>query len=130
MSIIAITVMIMICSVLMYSFEHKEQPEVFSNGFSGVVYSIQTMIDADSEIAPVTAIGQALSTLMLLLGGCMFGVPVAIIATGFEDMIAEQAGEEEESNSEIYETLKMYDSMSESDKKRFKKILLVDEEES
>ena len=129
MSIIAITVMILICSVLMYSFENKEQPEVFSNGFSGVVYSIQTMIDSGSDIEPVTPIGQGLSTLMLLLGGCMFGVPIAIIATGFEDMIAEQAGDDEEEATEIYETLKMYDGMSESDKQRFKKIIEVQTEE-
>ena len=130
MSIIAMVVMIMICSVLMYSFENKEQPEVFTNGFSGVVYSLETMLDADSEISAVTPIGQALSTLMLLLGGCMIGVPIAIIATGFEDMIAEQAGdvEEEEENTEIYETLKMYDGMSEDDKERFKKIISIEEE--
>jgi len=121
MSLIAITVMIMICSVLMYSFEHKAQPEVFQNGFSGVVYSIQTMVDTDSDVSPVTPIGQALSTVMLLLGGCMIGVPIAIIATGFEDMIAEQAGDEED--TEIYETLRMYDGMSDDDKIRFRKIL-------
>ena len=129
MSIIAMVVMIMICSVLMYSFENKEQPEVFTNGFSGVVYSLETMLDADSEISAVTPIGQALSTLMLLLGGCMIGVPIAIIATGFEDMIAEQAGDaEEEEDTEIYETLKMYDGMSEDDKERFKKIISIEEE--
>lgn len=122
MSLIAISAMIIICSVLMYSFESKEQPEVFKNGFSGVFYSIQTMLDADSEIAPVTPIGQALSTVMLLLGGCIFGVPVAIIATGFEDMIAEQAGDDSE-DAEIYETLRLYDNMSDEDKERFRKIL-------
>ena len=82
------------------------------------------MVDADSDISPVTPIGQALSTLMLLLGGCMFGVPVAIIATGFEDMITEQAGDEED--AEIYETLKMYDGMSDSDKERFKRIIEIE----
>lgn len=127
MSIIAIAILIMICSVLMYSFENKLQPDVFSNGFSGIVYSIQTMIDSDTDISPMTSIGQALSTVMLLLGGCIFGVPVAIIATGFEDMIAEQAGEEE--NTEIYETLKLYDSMSDEDKKRFRRIVESDREE-
>jgi len=128
MSVIAISVMIVICSVLMYSFESKEQPEVFTNGLSGVIYSIQTMIDVDAEIAPVTPIGRGLSTLMLLLGGCMFGVPIAIVATGFEDMIAEQAGDTEE-NTEIYETLKMYDGMSEADKERFKRIIAIKTEE-
>ena len=124
MSIIAISVIIAICSVLMYSFENKEQPEVFKNGFSGIWYSIQTLMSTESDIGPVTPIGQALATAMLLLGGCMFGVPVAIIATGFEDMIAEQAGDDEEvENTEIYETLKLYDGMSEENKARFRKIL-------
>lgn len=127
MSIIAIAAIMTICSVLMYSFESKEQPEIFRNGFSGIWYSIQTMIDADSDIAPVTPMGQALSTAMLLLGGCMFGVPVAIIATGFEDMIAEQAGEDDAEKTEIYETLKLYDGMSEESKKRFRKILESEE---
>ncbi len=125
MSVIAITVMILICSILMYSFENKEQPDVFLNGFSGVAYVIQTMLETDPEISPQTPIGQALSTLMLLLGGCMFGVPVTIIATGFEDMIAEQAGDTEEASTEIYQTLKMYDAMSETDKQRFRKIIEI-----
>ena len=126
MSIVAIAVMISICSVLMYSFENKEQPEVFTNGFSGIMYCLQVMIDSDTDFAPVTAIGQALSTLMLLLGGCMFGVPVAIVATGFEDMIAEQAGEEED--TEIYEALRLYDALSDENKARFARILASDKE--
>ncbi|MBO5415515.1 MAG: ion transporter [Clostridia bacterium] len=126
MSLVAMTVMIMICSVLMYSFESKEQPDVFTNGFSGVYYSFQTMIASDADIEPVTPIGQTLATLMMLLGGCMIGVPVAIVATGFEDMIAEQAGEEPEENTEIYETLKLYDGLSESDKARFKSIIEIE----
>ena len=124
MSIVAILAIIMICSILMYSFENKEQPEIFTNGFSGIWYSIQMLADADTEIAPVTPMGQILSTLMLLLGGCMFGVPLAIIGTGFEDMIEEQAGDEKE--EEIYEVLRMYDSLSDEDKLRLEDIILLD----
>ena len=120
LSIIAMIIMILICSVLMYSFENKEQPEIFSNGFSAVLYCFQMMADADSEVTAITPIGQVLSIVMLLLGGCMLGVPVAIVATGFEDMIAEQSGDEE---SDVYEVMKMYDSLSEEDKKRFAKII-------
>ena len=127
LSVIAICVMIVICSVLMYSFENKKQPEVFNNGFSGIYYSFQVLMGEDGETEPVTAIGQGLATLMLLLGGCMFGVPVAIISTGFEDMIAEQAGQEEES-ADIYEILKQYDELSDTDKKRVRAYISVDAE--
>jgi voltage-gated potassium channel len=127
MSLIAIAVLIVICSVLIYSFENKAQPEVFENGFSGMVYVVQALVEVDSDVAPVTVIGQALSTLMLLLGGCMFGVPVAIVSTGFEDMIAEQAGEEEAS-ADLYELLRQYDSLGEHDKKRVRAYITADEE--
>ena len=126
MSIIAIIVLILICSVLLYSFESKEQPEIFTNAFSGIWFSLQTMLDAETDLKLVTPIGQALSTLMLLLGGCAIGVPVAIIATGFEDMIAEQAGEEEE--QDLYELLRSYDALSEEEKKRFRKLIDTTEE--
>ena len=119
--------MIVICSVLMYSFESKEQPEAFSNGFSGIYYSFQVLMGGDGEFEPVTAIGKGLTTLMLLLGGCMFGVPVAIVSTGFEDMIAEQAGEEEKA-PDLYELLKQYDALSDTDKKHFRAYTSVDGE--
>ncbi len=131
MSIIAILVLISICSVLMYSVENKEQPEVFANAFSGLWYSIQTMLDSESEIAPVTPAGQALSTVMLLLGGCIFGVPVAIIATGFEDMIAEQAGEDKDAHpdTDLFELLRQYDSLPADKKQRFLHLAQADLEE-
>ena len=116
MSLVAIAIMITICSVLMYSFESVAQPEVFSNGFSGIYYCFQMVISEQTNIEPQTLAGQVLSTAMLLLGGCMLGVPVAIVATGFEDMIAEQAGVEGE--GKIYEVLKAYDSLSDTEKKR------------
>lgn len=126
MSFIAIIVFILICSVLLYSFESKEQPQIFTNAFSGVWFCLQTMLDADTDLTLVTPIGQALSTLMLLLGGCAIGVPIAIIATGFEDMIAEQAGEETETQ-DFYELLRSYDELSPTDKKRFRALLDAEE---
>lgn len=128
MSIIAMVVLVMICSVLLYSVENKAQPEVFKNAFSGVLYSIKTIFDSDSEIVLTTTAGQALSTMMLLIGGCMVGVPIAIIATGFEDMIAEQAGEEKD-DKDLYEVLRGYDKLSEAEKERFQRIVSTEKEQ-
>ena len=126
MSIIAISVVIIICSMLMYSVESKEQPDVFTNGFSGVYYCILVMADGDTGIAPVTPMGQVISTMMLLLGGCLLGVPVAIVATGFEDMIVEQAGDEKD--GDIYDALRAYDQLSDEQKARFVKLITVEKE--
>ncbi|MBP3437070.1 MAG: ion transporter, partial [Clostridia bacterium] len=100
LSLVAISLLIVICSLLMYSFEHDTQPEVFQNGFSGIVYSVMMMTGSDTEIVTLTPMGQALSTLMLLLGACLFGVPLAIVSAGFEKMIQKQSGEEEEEEKE------------------------------
>ena len=129
MSIIAMVVLVLICSVLLYSVENKAQPEVFKNAFSGVLYSLQTIFDSDSEVVLTTPAGQALSTMMLLLGGCMIGVPIAIIATGFEDMIAEQAGEEKDDDKDLYEVLRGYDQLSKEEKQRFQRIVQAETEQ-
>jgi len=125
MSIIAISVMVLICSVLLYSVESKSQPEVFKNAFSGVIFSLKTIFESDADITLNTAAGQALSTMMLLLGGCMVGVPIAIIATGFEDMIAEQAGQEED--EDLFEVLRAYDKLEPTQKARFQRMVEADE---
>ena len=122
MSIIAMVVLVLICSVLLYSVEHEAQPEVFKNAFSGVLYSLQTIFESDAEIVLTTTAGEVLSTVLLLIGGCMIGVPIAIIATGFEDMIAEQAGDKKE-EQDLYEVLRAYDKLSEEEKEKFQRIV-------
>ena len=122
MSIIAMVVLVLICSVLLYSVEHEAQPEVFKNAFSGVLYSLQTIFESDAEIVLTTTAGEVLSTVLLLIGGCMIGVPIAIIATGFEDMIAEQAGDKKE-EKDLYEVLRAYDKLSDEEKEKFQRIV-------
>jgi voltage-gated potassium channel len=128
MSVIAISVVIIICSMLMYSVEGKEQPEVFKNGFSGVYYCLLIMADGEATVAPITPIGQAISTIMLLLGGCLLGVPIAIVATGFEDMIAEQSGAD--ASGDIYEVLKLYDKLDAQSKERFLHLITLEKEDT
>lgn len=116
LSFVSICVMILICSVLIYSVEHDLQPEVFTNGLSGIEYSVTILVEGETEMAPMTTFGKAMSTIMLLLGGCMFGVPVAIVATGFEDMVVEQAGDE--NDEAIYTVLRAYDKFSDTQKQK------------
>lgn len=56
----------------------------------------------------------------------MFGVPIAIVSTGFENMIAEQAGEEDET-PDVYTLLKNYDELSEEEKKKFRAYAAADD---
>ena len=58
----------------------------------------------------------------------MIGVPVAIIATGFEDMIEEQAGANKD-DQQLYEALRVYDKLTDKGKKRFRRMVEADCEE-
>ena len=58
-----------------------------------------------------------LLSIMTLLGGCIFGVPVAIIAGGFSEMISKQAGEDE---NKVDKVVEQYRLLNEEEKEEFK----------
>ena len=125
-SIIAIAILISITSVIMYSFENKAQPDVFVHGFVGIEYCLLSLLQTETNIAPVTQIGEILAAIMTLLAGCMLGVPIAIISSGFGSMIQEQAGDKE--GTKLHEAIEKYDALSDDDKKRFVSLIKKDEE--
>lgn len=127
-SIIAIAILISITSVIMYSFENKVQPDVFTHGFVGIEYCLLSLLETETKIAPVTQIGEILAAIMTLLAGCMLGVPIAIISTSFGSMIAEQAGDKEE--AKLHEAIEKYDALSNEDKKRFAKLIQNKDDET
>lgn len=117
-SIIALAILVVICSLIMYSIENKENGEVFKNGFSGIkilLSSITPIIQAEGS--PITSTGKMLLSIMTLLGGCIFGVPVAIIAGGFSEMISKQAGEDE---NKVEKVIEQYHLLNEEEKEEFK----------
>lgn len=83
-SIIFIAVLIAVCSILLFTFEHKAQPQVVINGFSGIIYCLETVFIGQASFVLVTTWGKVLSVIILLLGGCMLGVPIAIITFVFQ----------------------------------------------
>lgn len=116
-SIVALTILVVICSLIMYSLEHEVNGVVFENGLSGIkilLSSITPIIQAEG--APITSAGQMLLSIMTLLGGCIFGVPVAIVAGGFSDMISKQAGEDEE---KVEKVITQYQELTKEEKEEF-----------
>ncbi len=107
-SIVIIAFLIFIWSVLLYSFENENNPTVFKNGFSGVLYAVQMLVDSDfidlAEQVPLTAMGNVMVVLMVLTGGCMIGVPLGIISDEFGKMaeLADKENEEKEVNAYEY----------------------------
>lgn len=65
-SVVLILMLMMMSSLCMYSLEHEAQPENFSNGFSGIWWSVSTLLTVGyGDIYPVTA-GERLWRLSLL----------------------------------------------------------------
>ena len=101
-SVFIILVLIIASSLCMYSLEHEAQPEVFSNAFSGIWWSVSTLLTVGyGDIYPVTIPGKIISIFITFLGVGMVAIPTGIISAGFVDQysrlkrIGEYAREED-----------------------------------
>ena len=73
-------------SLCMYSLEHKAQPEVFTNAFSGIWWSASTLLTVGyGDIYPITTLGKMFGIFITFLGVGMVAIPTGIISAGFVD---------------------------------------------
>lgn len=84
-SSVFIIVILMLCSSLcMYSAEQYVQPDVFDNAFSGIWWSISTILTIGyGDIYPVTILGKIMGALIGVLGVGAVAIPTGIISAGF-----------------------------------------------
>ena len=83
-SIFIILVLMMASSLCMYSAEHEVQPEVFNNAFSGMWWSISTILTVGyGDIYPVTVLGRLMAIFISFLGVGAVAIPTGIISAGF-----------------------------------------------
>ncbi|MCR5576949.1 MAG: ion transporter [Oscillospiraceae bacterium] len=88
-SVFIILVLMLSSSLCMYSVEHEAQPEVFKNAFSGIWWSVSTLLTVGyGDIYPITPLGMALGTLITFLGVGMVAIPTGIISAGFVEQYA------------------------------------------
>lgn len=81
-----ILVLMLASSLCMYSVENAAQPEVFSNAFSGIWWSVSTLLTIGyGDIYPITPLGQVLGIIISFLGVGMVAIPTGIISAGFVD---------------------------------------------
>ena len=85
-SFFIIAVMMIFSSMCMYSIEHDAQPDVFVNAFSGIWWSVSTLLTVGyGDIYPITPLGKFFSILITFLGVGMIAIPTGIISAGFVD---------------------------------------------
>jgi voltage-gated potassium channel len=74
----------------MYSAEHQAQPEVFNNAFSGIWWSISTILTVGyGDIYPITILGRIIAIIIAILGVGAVAIPTGIISAGFVEQYTE-----------------------------------------
>lgn len=85
-SLVAMGVLLVVVSTLMYVIERDAQPEVFKSIPHAMWWGIVTMATVGyGDMAPQTALGRVFGGMTMLLGIAMFAVPAGILATGFAE---------------------------------------------
>lgn len=83
-SVCLILIFMVSASLCMYSLEHDAQPEQFANAFSGIWWSVSTLLTVGyGDIYPVTAAGKVMAIIITFLGVGMVAIPTGIISAGF-----------------------------------------------
>ena len=82
-SLCLILMLLVASSLCMYSLEHEAQPENFSNAFSGIWWSVSTLLTVGyGDIYPVTAGGRLMAIVIAFLGVGVVAIPTGIISAG------------------------------------------------
>ena len=85
-SVFIILTLVLAASLSMYSVEHKAQPEVFTDAFTGIWWAVMTILTVGyGEIYPITTLGKVMALVITFLGVGMVALPTAIISAGFVD---------------------------------------------
>ena len=85
-SVFIILILMLGSSLCMYSLEHEAQPDVFQNAFSGIWWSVSTLLTVGyGDIYPITTAGKIVSIFITFLGVGMVAIPTGIISAGFVD---------------------------------------------
>ena len=91
-SVFIIIILMFASSLGMYNAEHTAQPEVFRNAFSGIWWSMSTLLTVGyGDIYPVTFVGKLMAIIIAFLGVGAVAVPTGIISAGFVEQYTRKA---------------------------------------
>lgn len=101
-SVFIILTMIFASSLCMYSVEHDVQPEVFKNAFSGIWWSISTILTIGyGDIYPITTLGRLMAIVIGCLGVGVVAIPTGIISAGFVEQYTILQKQESDQNKYV-----------------------------
>lgn len=90
-SLFIILVLMMASGVGIYNAEHTAQPEVYANAFSGIWWSVSTLLTVGyGDIYPITIIGKIMAIIIAFLGVGAVAIPTGIISAGFVEQYSKK----------------------------------------
>lgn len=114
-SLFIILILMLASSLCMYSIENSAQPDTFDNAFSGMWWSISTILTVGyGDIYPITIVGRLMAICIAILGVGAVAIPTGIISAGFVEhytKITEGKGEKAENVSVSLENVNLVEKL-------------------
>lgn len=103
-SVFIVVILMLASSLCMYSVEHDAQPDVFRNAFSGIWWSMSTLLTVGyGDIYPITTLGKVMAICIAYLGVGAVAIPTGIISAGFVEQYQRKSGLSNIKNADIRE---------------------------
>ena len=108
-SVFIVMILMLASSLCMYSVEHEAQPEVFRNAFSGIWWSMSTLLTVGyGDIYPITTLGRVMAIAIAYLGVGVVAIPTGIISAGFVEQYQRKSNISSLKNEDIREIAEIF----------------------
>ena len=98
---IAVSILLVLASSLMYVAEHRMQPEAFSSIPASMWWGAITLTTVGyGDVTPVTTTGRILGGIIAVLGIGLFALPAGILSSGFEEALEQYKQDPEDEDEE------------------------------
>ena len=98
-------VILLSSAILIYYFEHENQPDEFSSIFVCMYWACITMTTVGyGDMAPKTGVGRFIGAILGLVGLALFAIPAGIIGSGFTELMDEIKLKKQRSSSKTSTT--------------------------
>ena len=108
-SVFIVMVLMLASSMCMYSVEHNAQPDIFRNAFSGIWWSMSTLLTVGyGDIYPVTTLGRVMAICIAYLGVGAVAIPTGIISAGFVEQYQRKSSLSNMKDADIQEIAEVF----------------------
>lgn len=91
-------------TLFIFCVEHDAQPDIFRNAFSGIWWSMSTLLTVGyGDIYPVTTLGRIMAICIAYLGVGAVAIPTGIIGAGFVEQYQRKSSISDIKNADIRE---------------------------